>query len=923
MPDDQPARFAPDKPAPAKSGAARPADWRVDTPGAAHSRTAPAVIALLALLVIAGAVIGFFVFWTGTKPQPRLVSVPVGEYDHPSWPVNPWARQDADLLAAAFPDRAAVEFASQQQDKFRALLNRLKSRDEASGRTRPLVLHVTALAAVRGRKVYLLPGDARPDGPASWVAVDDLLDEFDRAAADRGKLLVLDLAHPTADPFSGVLRDEASDRLHDLLQARSAALPFPVVTACGPGEESLPADGERCSGFAFYLAEGLRGTADGYLAPKTDQGRDGEVTLPELTAFLSGRVSRWARLVHDRPQTPRLYGPADRGPVFRVPPAPPAKAEEPAPDPYPQWLTDGWAARAEQRRAGADRGLPDPFARLTAALVRAEREWLRSGDAARAGRNWEVAKKDWQEALRASGRPDRAADVFAKALGAAGKYRLAAARRARPPAPPEWAPALDRYVAARLAAVPGKPDESAKVRDEWLKLVQPEKGPDSRLDAAGLIWDRSRLSPPTAERARAWVAALDDLKADRESAESALLRTLAAWEPRRQGISAYPQDQAAELLRAEEELSRVLALGPHGFGLVRDQLDRAKEAYLAGQKNLFGGSFPEVKQAGGQLKEAADGFAEVRRALDAWQSADRELGTAVATLLDVMPSVLTATRPEFDAWVAAVRATTALADEVAPVGRAQALNPTRLAAVRGASQAVPAVRDPFAVPPGKKEPDPLPARSKPADVLPLERLVAGTALPADSRRRAWDAIRADRRAFHEAAREQDAADDAAKDPTTNPTAAAEKDRVGEPELTARRAKASVELLKLAGYAKAGELDAALGRLERDPSSDAEPLGRLLRTAWAEGLPGQADAAAAAGRWHEADRIARASPPGATHLRPAPKVSAADPPAARSAAGAYRAWARELLLAGRPLRPKTAVTEKFYEAVDQDLELSPD
>src|SRR5829696_454835 len=114
MPDDPPARFAPDQPAPAKAGAARSADWRTDTPGAAGNRTVLAVLSLFALLAIAGVLIGVFVLWFGAKPEPRFVSVPVGEYDHPAWPVNPWARQDADRLAGCFPDRSAVEFASQQ-----------------------------------------------------------------------------------------------------------------------------------------------------------------------------------------------------------------------------------------------------------------------------------------------------------------------------------------------------------------------------------------------------------------------------------------------------------------------------------------------------------------------------------------------------------------------------------------------------------------------------------------------------------------------------------------------------------------------------------------------------------------------------------------------------------------------------------------
>jgi hypothetical protein len=919
MADDQSARFAPDEPAPTKAGAARSADWRVDSAGATSNRSVLATLTLLALLAIAGVLIGIFIFWFGSLPEPRFVSVPIGEYENAAWPVNPWANQDAERLAGCFPDRSEVKFAFQQQNKFRELLGQLAGQDA----DRPLVLHVTALAAVRERKVYLLPGDAGPDDPTNWVPVEDLLDAFDRAAANRGKLLILDLAHSTADPFSGVLRDDVSTRLHDLLNTRSATLPFPVLTSCGAGEESLPADAERCSGFAFYLAEGLRGAADRYLATKTNQDRDGEITLAELRAFVTGRVSRWARLVHNRKQSPVLYGPVERGPIFRAPSPSPANPPTPAAEAYPQWLADGWSLRTEKRKSGADRGLPESFARLTAALLRSEREWLRSGDTARAERNWIEAKKDWQDAERNFGRPDRAADVFAKALGAVRKYRLAAARQGRPSVPEDWKTALDQYQTARLAVVPGKPDESGKFRDEWLKKVQPEKSPENRLDATGLLWDRFRLSSPTLARARVWGLALGELRSDRDYAEAVLLKTLAAWDPRQQSIASYPGGQVNDLLRVEEELSQTLALGPNGFELVEEQMERSRVAYVAGQKSLFFGAFGDLKQAGQQLNDAANGFSEARRSLDLWQKSERELDVAVTVLLDVMPSVLTAPRPEFDHWISAVRAATALADEIAPTGRERTLNPARLAAVRGESQVLPAVRDPFAVPPGKKDPDPLPARANPTDALPLERLVAGTAVPVESRRKAWDTIQADQRKFHESAREQDAADDAANDPTVNQVVAAATGQVGEPELMIRRAKVSIELLKLAGYVKAGELASTLGRLEFDPTSDAESLGQLLRKAWVEELPKQAMAATAQGRSHEADRIARSTPPGAAYLRPAQVVSASDPPAARKAASAYRVWVRDQLLDDQKHRPKAAGTAEFYETVRQDLDLGPD
>jgi hypothetical protein len=464
--------------------------------------------------------------------------------------------------------------------------------------------------------------------------------------------------------------------------------------------------------------------------------------------------------------------------------------------------------------------------------------------------------------------------VFAKALGEVGEYRLAAARRDRPDVPQDMRTALERYLDAKFKAVPSKPDESEKLLGEWLKLVKPE----NRLDAVGLLWDLFRQSPPSAKWARACVAALDELKSDREFSETVLLRWLAAWDHRDQLIEIYPRDQVVELLRAEEELSRALALGPHEFERIREQLDRAKEAYQAGQKLLFEGAHKDLGQAGVRLKEAADGFVAAGRALASWQKGVRDRDAAVAVLLDTMPSVLTASDLEFDAWVKAVNRS---------------------------SKGLPSVEDPFAVPPGRKEPNPLPPRTKPADLLPYERLVAGTALPADSRRKVWDLIRADRRKFHEGAREQDAADDAANDRTTEPTPAAESEWISEDKLAVRRATVSVELLKLAGHTNVGELDAALGRLKNDPS-EAGPLGQRLRKAWTERL--------SAG--------ARVVPPGATRLRSAPSVPATAPSAARDAARAYRQWVYDQLLAEQAVRPRTTVTDKFYEKVTE-AKHSPD
>ncbi len=938
MPDDAPSRFAPDDPTPAKSRggsapAGKPTDWRAEPAAAAKgNRTALIAGTLFALLLIAGAVIGMIVFWPKPPAEPLFVSVPVGEYHDPSWPVNPWSRQDAEALAGCFPGRASTAYDSQERDRFRALLGRIAGTvhdggtgQAGDGAKRPLVLHVTALAAVRDGKVYLLPGDARPADPGSWVPADEVLDAVEKSPAPH-KLLLLDLAHPTADPFTGPLRDDAPAALDKLLKDRQkAGLKFWVLTSCAPDETSLPADPERCSGFAFYLAEGLRGAADGYQDGKPDaKDRDKRVTVRELARFTAARVARWARIAHDRRQTPQLYGPADEAktdfpltyhPLDRPGPANP-------PDPYPGWLVEGWQFRDKQRAAGADRGMPQALARLTAGLERAEEAWLRSGVDGRAEEAWRGAKIDWDLALKRSGRPNPADDVTARAADAVGKYRLvvavdAARRRGRQPPPADWAPALRAYLQARIAAVPGKPDDSGKYREAWLQKVQADKAPGAALEAAGLVWEQAVATPaPTQEAVKVWAEAIDDLGLDKAYSEVLLLRSLAAT---RFGplLAQYPKDAVAALLRAENESSRLLSRGPDGFDLIADRLKAAEDRRQAGQKDLLGQrdvSYEAVLRAEKELTEAAGLFAEIRKDLTLWQEAAQKLPGAIGTVLDTLPAALIGDQGGFEQWWKAAEATAALADQVAPAGRARALDPPGLtAAAQKVAAAVPPLGVRFAPPEVERLLKPAVPRSKPGESLPLEQLVAGPTLSGEQRKAVYDAIRSDGQRFHDDARKRDEADDAAGDQTQNTTAAPEQGRVREAEMAARRARASAALLRLAGSANADEL----GRLAADPAADDLALADRLRQAWEKDLPAQAHAAEAA-RPHGADRIAWVAPPGAA------RVATDDPPGKRqatAAAKAYKEWALAQLTDDKPYRSKAAGADEFY--ANAPLDLGPD
>ena len=81
---------------------------------------------------------------------------------------------------------------------------------------------------------------------------------FRRQSRAPKKLVLLDLAHPVADPFGGVLRNDAAAHLDALLKARVAAgtLPFPVLTLSTPLEPSADCAATR---LRLFESEGWHG----------------------------------------------------------------------------------------------------------------------------------------------------------------------------------------------------------------------------------------------------------------------------------------------------------------------------------------------------------------------------------------------------------------------------------------------------------------------------------------------------------------------------------------------------------------------------------------------------------------------------------------------------------------------------------------
>jgi hypothetical protein len=854
------------------------AKWQLDNRAAAgDSGRGPARAAvLIALLAAVGGLAGLW-FWIARATPPRLVTVPVSEYTDPSWPANPWAEQDSDLLCglAAFPDhRKGFNF--QERDRLIGLLESLRGDVKT-----PLVLHLSALACSRGDVVYLLPGQARPDNPATWLSLTEALDAFDKCSA-RHKLLLLDVARPVADPVRGPLVDDVSDRVHATLSKPGRG--FLVLASCGPGEFSLPMDDVGASAFAYYIAQGLTGAAARYNPAGTAEGR---VTARGLAAFVAARVTRWATKARGARQIPILYGDAaDFALTFEPHEAPAVAATARS---YPDVLLAGWTRRDERRAAGMHLWAPADFAALEMTLLRSERAWA-------------AGLTPKPDAIPPAGAwPDDRPPLRSLVAATAGKT---------PPA--ELVKALDAYVGHKFAVPPSKPEDVQKAQDEFLAKGQP-----LRDVAARLIWDRLLSDLDQTERSEVKLRGLAELLDKVQpppSEEGLLIKRLAGWKP---SAINWPAAAVRAMVEAEDTAARTFALLPAAFPGVRDQLEEADKAKRAGEDELFrAGSAAAARAAAERLGQAKRGFTAVRNDLETMQSARRAAADAAVILADTSQGVVAGEVDEIP-WRNTADAATAVADHLTRAGQAlpatfdddvaavraslRALEKpstkadvqARIAAAKGGAAGVPEYRSLRALLRG-----PLPA-------APLRKEV--TAEAARLSRRLYDAVAALDEAGDEVGQTPPR-----KPPPTGMPVVAESDRA------ARRARVSLGLLRLIGLTGIERLDAA--RRFAGGGTDWAAASAELHDAWAKQLPAQFADRVTKEDWPAADRLSRGLPLAG---EPAPRIE--PPPAVRlrrQEEKSCREWLESHYREYGRLRAAVAGAADLYENAAADCRRGP-
>ena len=149
----------------------------------------------------------------------------------------------------------------------------------------------------------VLPADADPNDPSTWLPLRGLLESFAQSPIRR-RLLVLDIMQRVRDPRLDILSGDVAARVEDELKAVPDEGRLTLVS-CSPGQTTEVSEVLGRSAFSFFLEQGLRGPADGAGAAGSS---DGIITVSELAAYLATHVDSWVQRNRGTRQRPMLHG---------------------------------------------------------------------------------------------------------------------------------------------------------------------------------------------------------------------------------------------------------------------------------------------------------------------------------------------------------------------------------------------------------------------------------------------------------------------------------------------------------------------------------------------------------------------------------------------------------------------------------------
>lgn len=772
-------------------------------------RRKKAFVLLAVMLALAGA-IAAWLFLIRPFREPYFVTIPISEYRARQFPVNALAAQDSAALIRHFP-HGKEQFESQERQLLIKTLEDLRHRpDEA------VVLHLRAHAISQENEVYLLPSHATPDDSGTWLALSRVIQLF-RECPARSKLLILDVMRPIADARLGMLTDDVSERVHQLLKGVDDPRLL-VLCACSPGETSLVAEDLGQSAFGFYLDEGLRGYSDSH---NPAGRRDDRISVRELAEFVRNRVERWSVNTRGLRQTPVLVG---RGGDFLLATQEkgqlrPARDYAPA-EAFPTWLRAGWQLRDEWWQDESYRAAPRVFRQLEATLLRAEQRWRGGVQPERIQDELSLDLKGLKEQVR------RALD-----LPGPQPRTLAQAFPQGFKADPEMADALRVLLARFDQPAPPKPDEADKLRKELEKVrddfLQKFKAKPA-AEVAGLVFEAAVNDvTPRREKVRLLHEIVRASKPAPRFEELLVVQRLAEWP---EDAGEWPAAAVPRLLRVTREAARLPTGGPVAVAWARSAIDAADAIRReATALVLMPGPRSRIEMANQRLADAERRYQAASRIIEAIDRARLRRDEAL-TLLPGYAGYLVS-GPEIEpaerrTWEAVVQAVLAIHKVLAQTpGMGELPIEDLVKQTDDLHFQLDKLRRPFRPDAVKKAISPV-GQSNPAHYWKLESLLQAPLAAAKDREAVWHRLQALSQELQERA----------SGPIDSEAA-----RTRPPELgrTFRRARLTLDLFELGGLKDLERLEQQLKKAERTPSDDVwKTLGTQLRVAWAEQMPRQ-------------------------------------------------------------------------------------
>ncbi|MBI2804910.1 MAG: caspase family protein [Planctomycetes bacterium] len=538
-------------------------------------------------------------------PPPFYLNISIGETNSRKYPVIGFTRQDYERIRRHFPQGTLAE------TKTKELLQ--KELKGLSDKADPIIIHITALALARQEKVFLLPGDASPDDQATWLDVGDVLSAV-AACPAKNKLLILDLAHPIADPRLGALADRVAETLEK--QITDAKPSFFVLLPCSAGQISWRSEALQSSVLAYYLDQGLLGNAN------TD--KDPHVKLRELVAFLEARVDRRVQTTHAARQKPRLFGDAEDF-VMVSPPNDPLEEIKPGDlAPFPAVLQKTWRERDAWWAKGAYRRAPRFLRQLEANLLRQESQWrggiLHEKDLEAHADDLQLPRNDLARALNVPRVPRRSVALALKQSLKAADASLGDA-------------ALN-ILANTKSVDPKKKELNAKVEEELIKKLKEPKGIELPQQMSAILEALERMPRLSADHFRVARAVARKLSPDASYVELIYLDRLIAFADRK-GDDAWHEKKILTLLqtmRMREAAVAGLDSEPELLPWLHGAIEEADSLRVASEKKLLWEGMSTWDDAFARLQTAKGKYKDVLFAFEILQRSRVQLDLAFADL---------------------------------------------------------------------------------------------------------------------------------------------------------------------------------------------------------------------------------------------------------------------------------------------------